>query len=299
MACIAYASALLCCMACSTTTNDEPEPGETATENGQTVEGIDTPNEQTEETFENMYGSNVVADWKLFKDEYYVAEFGGASNETTAWFNKQGECVLEDAPAPTNEVLPIVSEALTTTKYADWKVTDAATLTQKELSKEYTLEMTNDSIESELYFSRQGDFVKAIDDAENHIDTPAIVPEKIAQLIDTLYNAPEVVDISANKSLSSVISVGLLDNSIYKIASFSNAYDWISTLWNIDKSDLPAAVWDGFVNSEYSQHQLLSIREQTTPEDITYVFYLADNIHKIMAVSFNANGTPTHSISVP
>jgi hypothetical protein len=254
------------------------------------------PGEQVLNSFETRYPGATGVTWFAEKG-YYVADFIMNSRLASAWFGTDGEWRLGKIPASYHEqVEPVVSEALSHTAYATWEIKDAYILNRKELVPVYTIGVTNSHIFSNLYFTRNGDFIKVIDDADSRTDVPVIIPEALMNAINRILKDVEIVDISVIDVIDSEISVGILKNNIYLTAVFNKNYTWIVNFWNMTPVTLPAVVWDGFRTSSYANLNLSRIRAMETPEKITYLFYLIKD-NKTMIVEFNSNGRLTSVIT--
>lgn len=267
-----------------------------ATEEPETVEN-DIPNESVLRTFENMYGDAQSVKWSIQGDDYYIADFVLDSWPATAWFSKQGEWALGKVSTSLNEIESLVLKAFSQTDYSVWNIDDAHVLERKGLSKVYLLGVANNNEKSKLYFTKYGDFVKAIDDSTDHVDMPVDIPSQLLQTVNQLFSEPEIVDITENDEWMTEINVGILENTAYKVAALDSSYEWLSTFWNLTESTVPSAVWQGFAASEYAEaeYKLIGIKAMQDSDSISYIFYVEDKENKDYVLSFDANGV-LHSI---
>jgi hypothetical protein len=271
--------------------NSSGIPGD---DNGNT-NGNFQPGEQVLRSFEDRYPNATNVVW-FVEDGYYVADFMINARIASAWFGANGEWRLGKIPTSYYEVEPVVSEAFARTTYATWEVKDAYTLDRKELVPVYTLSVTNSHTTSNLYFTRNGDFIKVIDDVNNRTDAPIIVPAALSSAIDKLFTGIEIADISVIDAINSEISVGILKDEAYLTAIFNKNYAWIVTFWNMTPQTLPPAVWAGFNASVYADLTLSRIRAMQSTTATTYLFYLIKN-NKTMIAEFNSDGRLTTVIS--
>ncbi|MDR2810921.1 MAG: PepSY-like domain-containing protein [Tannerellaceae bacterium] len=253
------------------------------------------PNEQVLRAFDTRYPDATGVAW-FVEDGYYVADFMLNSRIASAWFGTEGEWRLGRIPTSYGEVEPVVSDAFRHTSYADWEVKETYTLNRKELAPVYTLSVTNSHTLSNLYFTRNGDFIKVIDDANNRTDAPIVIPAALTKAIDKLFTGIEIVDVSVIDVINSEVSVGILKNNLYLTAIFNKSYAWIVNFWTMTPQTIPPVVWEGFNASPYADLSLSRIRAMESATATTYLFYLVKN-NKTMIAEFNSNGHLTTVIS--
>lgn len=271
-----------------TTTNESNEPAD----DSKLVSKV--PNEQIQRSFENKYGDIQNVNWSTQGNDYYIADFILDSLPATAWFDQEGEWVLGKVGTSSKDVESLVAKTLQQTDYSDWNIDNANILERKGLGKVYLLDVIQNNEKSKLYFTRYGDFIKAISDA-GHIDMPVNIPDQLHQTINQLFNNPEIVDITEHDEWMTEINVGILDNSAYKIAALDSSYEWLSTFWDLDKNTVPAIVWEGFLSSEYVQYELIAIKAMQDADKLSYIFYVEDSEKKEYILSFDTNGV-LHSV---
>lgn len=261
-------------------------------DNNETV----VPDEQVLRSFDARYPSATGVVW-FIEEGYYVADFTLNGQMASAWFIAGGEWTLGKIPISYHEQIePVVAEALSHTSYATWEVKEAYILNRKELSAIYTVNVTNSRIFSNLYFTRNGDFIKVIDDVNGRTDMPVTIPAALTSAIDKLFEWVEIVDISVIDVVNSEISVGMLKNGVYLTAIFSKNYKWIVNFWNLTPQTVPETVWKGFEASVYAGLPLSRIRSMENATATTYLFYLIRN-NKTIIIEFNSDGRLTTVIS--
>jgi hypothetical protein len=249
-----------------------------------------------QQAFDTRYPGVTGVVWSVEKS-YYVADFMLDAQQASAWFGENGDWRLGKIPTSYNEqIKPVVAEALAHTSYASWKVKEAYTLNRKELSPVYAIGMTNDHILSNLYFTRNGDFIKVIDDVNSRTDVPIVIPAILSQALDKLFDEIEIADISVIDVINSEISVGLIMDETYATAIFSKNYVWIVTFWNLTTETVPPVVLKGFRSSHYANLTLSRIRSMQNATNTTYLFYLINN-NKTIIAEFNRDGVLTAVIS--
>ncbi|MDR1258446.1 MAG: PepSY-like domain-containing protein [Tannerellaceae bacterium] len=276
--------ALLLFVNCSESTNTTEES-----------EGF-VPGEQIMRSFEARYPQATGVVWSV-EEGYYVADFTLNSQTASAWFASNGELSLGKIPASYSEqVEPVVSGALASTAYAKWVVKGAYVLDRRLLTPVYGVNMTNNHISSNLYFTQNGDFIKVIDDVHHRTDVPVVIPSALIRAIDNLFTGIEIVDVSVIDAVNSEISVGILREETYLTAIFNKNYVWIVNFWNLTPETVPQNVWNGFKASPYADLQLSRIRSMQNATTTTYLFYLIRN-NKTMIAEFNSDGRLTTIIS--
>jgi hypothetical protein len=268
-------------------------------DNGEAPDSPDnqiTPGEQVLRAFETRYPDATEVIWFEEKD-YYVADFKMNAQMASAWFRTDGEWRLGRIPASYHEQIePIVADAFARTSYAHWDVKEAYILNRKELVSVYTVSVTNSHMLSNLYFTRNGDFIKVIDGVNSRTDAPVVIPAALKRAIGNLFDDIEIVDISVIDVINSEISVGILKEETYLTAIFNKNYSWIVNFWNLTQQTVPAVVWEGFNASPYANLALSRIRAMQNATTTTYLFYLIKN-NKTMIAEFNSNGRLTTVIS--
>lgn len=254
------------------------------------------PDEQVLKSFDARYPNATGVVW-FIEDGYYVADFTLNGQMASAWFIVDGEWALGKIPISYHEQIePVVAEALSHTSYATWNVKEAYILNRKELTPIYAVNVTNNRIFSNLYFTRNGDFIKVIDDVNNRTDMPVTIPTALTSAINKLLDGIEIVDISVIDVVNSEISVGMLKNDVYLTAIFSKNYTWIVSFWNLTPQTVPPIVWKGFKASSYADLTLSRIRSMENATATTYLFYLIKD-NKTIIVEFNSDGRLTTIIS--
>ncbi|MDH6306669.1 hypothetical protein M2459_003338 [Parabacteroides sp. PF5-5] len=253
-----------------------------------------TPNELVLKSFKNQYTNAQHITWDT-TGGYYVADFEIENQPIVAWFSEQGKCFLEQTNIPHNQIGTSVSNSLANSAFSDWEINKTYTLEKLGFSSVYMIEMANSSEQSMLYFTKHGDFIKRIENSQGHIETPTIIPDAISTIINQLFDNPELVDITEVNSVIDEISVGVLDNTLYKVAALDSNYEWISTFWHLAKEAVPSIVWEGFVNSDYYIYNLQEIKAMEDSQKINYIFYVEDSEEKMHILSFDSSGV-LHSV---
>jgi hypothetical protein len=253
------------------------------------------PGEQVLQSFESRYHNASQLVWSK-EAGYLVADFKLDARSASAWFTAQGEWALEKLSTPYGQIEPVVAGAFLRTTYATWEMKEAYILDRKGLTPVYGLSVTNKSIFSNLYFTLYGDLIKVIDDVHDRTDMPVTMPQVLLNTLDKLFKEPEIVDVSVVDLINSEVSVGVIEELLFKTAIFDRHYQWIVNFWDLTPQTVPEAVWSGFTNSTYSKLKLLRMRAMHTSTGTTFLFYL-DNGGKTIIAEFNEKGQLTTIIS--
>jgi hypothetical protein len=255
-----------------------------------------SPGEQVLQAFDDRYPGATGVVWSL-ESGYYVADFILNQQQASAWFGANGDWRLGKITASYQQIEPIVAKSLSHTSYASWEVKETYILNRKDLVPVYIVGMTNNQILSNLYFTRNGDFIKVIDDAGSRTDVPIVIPAALALAINMLFDDKiEIADIYVIDVINSEISVGIIKDETYATAIFDKNYVWIINLWNLTEETVPSVVMKGFRSSPYASLTLSRIRSMQDAATTTYLFYLVKN-NKTMIAQFTSDGRLSTVIS--
>jgi hypothetical protein len=260
--------------------------------------GAVAPGEQVQEAFDTRYPGATGVVWSA-EEGYYVADFTLDAQQACAWFAPDGDWELGKMPASySGQIEPVVRDAFAHTSYAAWKVKEAYILNRRELTSIYAVSVTNNQVLSNLYFTRNGDFIKVIDGVNHRTDVPVVIPEALLQAIGKLFDRLdiEIADISVIDVINSEISVGMIKDETYVTAIFNRNYAWIVSFWNLTPETVPPAVMEGFRSSRYAGLTLSRIRSMQRATTTTYLFYLVRD-NKTLVAEFSADGTLLTAIS--
>jgi hypothetical protein len=258
--------------------------------------GQNEPGASVLRSFENLYPEAESVVWSV-EEGYHIADFMFTSQKASAWFESNGGLALEKMPASyREEIAPVVSEAFSRTSYASWTIKEACVLSRRGLEAVYELGVTNNRIVSNLYFTRYGDLIKIIDDVHPRTDTPINIPAALSAEVKRRFPNAQIVDISVVDAINSEISVGMVENTVYKNAVFNKYFVWVVSFWNVTEETIPPVVWTGFQATSYAALPLLRIRGMQTATATFYLFYVINN-NRTMIVEFNSQGQLVSTVS--
>ncbi|GEM_PF-46164 len=250
------------------------------------------PDRRILNSFQKRFGNVSSVKWSI-KDEYYVADFSQDSYPAIAWFDKEGDWLMDQIGTSYEDYLQVVSNTIADTDYEDWQIEDAQILERNGFSTVHFVVLKKDNKKSNFYFTKYGEFYKVVKDADNYIEKPIIVPDPIHQTINQLFDKPELVDVDWNDDVITDINVGILDRFDYKTIALNNDYSWIATFWNLNENTVPQQVFQGFSSSEYGVNNIDSIRGMQDTEGLFYHFYFRNknNNNKETVATFNDDGS--------
>ncbi|GHV52922.1 hypothetical protein FACS1894181_16430 [Bacteroidia bacterium] len=260
------------------------------------------PGEQVLYTFRQDYSEASAVKWSIKKD-YYVADFEMSANSYTSahkfrvWFTKEGTLMVEKMYIPFAQLGEAVYESFLKTSYASWDVNPTAYLLMRRgLVQISGISVTKNGKVSNLYFTMEGDFIRASDDFREYSDAPVTIPQQLVNNLNAMYDKPSLVDIAVVDLVNSEISVGVLAGGHFITAVFFNNYDWIVSFWNLSLDEMPPAVAEGFKKSSYAGYPLLSSRAMEVKAGVSYLFYV-NRDGKTVIAEFNRNGQLTAELS--
>lgn len=178
-------------------------------------------------------------EWEQEKG-YQVAEFHEKGVECKAWFNNDGKWIMTESDIKYAALPAAIRSSVEKGEYSNWKKDDVDKIERAGMPAVYVLEMKKDAQEIELYYTESGELVKVITEGQKK-QKPAYMPlnQSIRDKITLKY--PKAVIIEADEE-NGMLEVDILDNGKNKEVLFTPQNEWVSTTWEIRKSDIPAAV---------------------------------------------------------
>jgi hypothetical protein len=196
------------------------------------------PNEEVLNSFDMRYpdAKNIV--WSVEKN-FYVADFYSQSKSMLAWFTESGDWALTTKEHRLNQLNFKISDAFFNSRYAGWDIDKINLLERKDMGAIYVICVSDSIRYLNLYYSRYGDFVKAVSGTKNQKEAPVTIPLEVNQVIDSLFENPEIIDLWEGAFSK---NVAVLEDTLYSFVALNSKHEWIGTYWNITEKEMPLAV---------------------------------------------------------
>lgn len=204
--------------------------------------------------------------------DYYEAEFQNDGRPTTAWFTYQGVWVMDKVKYPFNQLPGVVTNAFQQGSYGSWIPEDCYLINRAGMGPVYKIEAENGNTETDLYYSAEGDLIKAV--AGGADDTPVMIPAKISELMQLTFPGAQLLDIQTD---ASGFTLGMTDGKIYKSARLNSQYAWQSTSWALSEQEVPKVVRQSFASSAYAGDAVTGIYTLLNSEGTFYIYEVSKN----------------------
>jgi hypothetical protein len=246
-----------------------------------------TPTVAVLQTFDAKYPGARDIVWSR-QWEYFVADFTTRAVPVNAWFEGSGDWQLSKRDISFRQLPDSVSNAFQTSNYTGWNIDKVRTLERKGMKDVYLLELDNGTKATNIYYSEYGDLVKIQDDARYSIDRPVQIPDALTEAVNTLYADYELIDIWSDPL---GIRVCIMEANLYKVVALDARYNWINTVWNVEKKDVPDSVQNRFARSQYGPCPIEELKVMKDPDGIIYLFYFNDDNKTKMAMIKESGNT--------
>lgn len=224
------------------------------------------------DAFERMYPNATQVEWER-KLGYFVADCKIDNKEKDVWFDANGEWMLTETDITLNELPKAVTDAIASSQYANWKIDDISYLERKDMEAVYVVEVEKAKDEVDLYYSEEGQLLKAVSDGGNsHQAVPTPVNEKIMAIVNEKYPDSKIVEIDVEPNY---IEVDLLRGNLYFEMILDKNYKWIQTVYEASWVRVPDAVKtalanDGYTFNTFEDEAEMIIRPEGNSEVIIY-----------------------------
>ncbi|MDR2534200.1 MAG: PepSY-like domain-containing protein [Tannerellaceae bacterium] len=284
-----YAIAVIAfaCLLAFSSCSSEPDDNPGGSSSGETPQAL-KPSDQVTNSFHSLYPTALQVTWSI-RQNYYVADFQAHGSRYRTWFTMEGVMVVEKKYISYAELPPAVVEAFSQTSYRAWDIRTTYLLSRKDFAGINGISVILNGKISNLYFTVNGNYIRVADDFSEYSDSPVNVPPALQNQINSMFNLPELVDLSFIDLMSSEISVGIISDRHFVTAVFSSNYSWIVNFWEMALDELPDAVREGYLKSPYATFPCLHSRVMETPLGVSYLFYIVRN-SKTIIIEFDAKG---------
>lgn len=225
-----------------------------------------------QQAFSEKYPAATRIEWKI-KGSYYEAEFIQNNAQSSAWFTPEGEWHMTETDLHYDALPAEVKTDFENSKYAQWRVDDVDQLERKGSEVIYILDIESGKQEMDLYYSKDGVLIKAVNDTDSDdIHTPPVTPTTpaaIENFIKEKYPDARIIETEVENGIT---EVDIIHNQIGKDVKFNSTNEWISTSWDVLIQRLPAPVTDA-IKAAYGTYIIDDADYVETP---TGNFYLIE-----------------------
>ncbi|MDR1403772.1 MAG: PepSY-like domain-containing protein [Tannerellaceae bacterium] len=227
------------------------------------------PAKEVLKSFDIKFPNATDVTWSV-NDSYYVADFAELSSTVNAWFEPEGAWLLSKTSLTSAQLNKEVEKTFQNSLYASYQLIGRSRLDRRDLGCVYLIETSQGAQHTTIYYTENGDFIKTVKSAGAYTDKPLEIPEQVAALVASRFAGAQILDVWED-SLSP--KAGVMENNTYKVATFTSAYEWVSTLWVVEEPAVPAVVMNSFKTSTHGASQIECIRIMEHSEDLSYLFY--------------------------
>lgn len=220
--------------------------------------------------FNTQYPQASKIEWE-HKQGYQVAEFRNNGNETEAWFDNNGKLLMTKNNLKYTNLPQAIQDHFEKSIYSNWKKQDIDKIVRSGMSAVYIIEVEKEGQDTDLYYNENGNLVKTSNDISPknpHHYQP--VSPVISDIITQKYPEATIIEIDTDKTKP---EIDILDGGKNKEVIF-NGDSWVSTSWEVKKSEVPNAVMEAFRKSVYRKYRIDNIHFYETPTTSYYLFAL-------------------------
>lgn len=231
-----------------------------------------TPNATITNAFKAKYPNAGKTEWEM-KKNYHVAEFRQNGMEVEAWFDSNGEWLMTETDIKFTNLPEAIQNSYNAGEYKNgWRVEDVDKIEKTGMATVFIIEVEKGEQEMDLYYAEDGTLIKAVaDNGGNSQNLPEQISNVISKAIMAKYPNATILDMDQEKGMT---EVDIMDGKTHKEVLFNAQNVWVSTSWEIRKSDVPANVMDAFKASEHKNLRIDDIDFYETPAGNYYRFEL-------------------------
>lgn len=242
-----------------------------------------------QQAFSEKYPAATRIEWEV-KGSYYEAEFTQNNAQTSAWFTPEGEWQMTETDLRYDALPAKVKTDFENSKYAQWRVDDVDQLDRKGSEVIYILDIESGKQEMDLYYSKDGILIKAVDDTDSDdIHTPPAAPTTpaaIENFIKENYPDARIIETEVENGIT---EVDIIHNQIGKDVKFNSTNEWISTSSDVLVQRLPALVTDA-IKAGYGTYAIDDVDYVETPTGNFYLIELEKKGENDTKVKVKENG---------
>lgn len=250
-----------------------------------------TPDQTVKDAFEAKYPTATRVSWEK-KGNYRVAEFWLNNQETHAWFDNSGEWYMSKTELKTINALPAkVQEEFRKSEYADWKVDDVDYVERPGSEPVYIIEVEQGKQEIDLYYSQEGILIKTVvdDDSEPEDHLTNTLPASVKDFITTNYPGARIIEYEIERGN---LEVDIIDENKGKEVLFNSKNEWISTKYEVFRTEVPQKVMDALAASQYKDYRIddIDCYETKTPKTPSYYRFELESGNTEVKINIDTDG---------
>ncbi|MEG2069812.1 MAG: PepSY-like domain-containing protein, partial [Bacteroidales bacterium] len=234
---------------------------------------------QIKAAFENQYPDAKNVTWKI-KGVYTIANFKQNNMAKSAWYENSGSWKMTESDVTFNELPEMVRTAFYASEYAAWKIEEVDQLERPGVEIVYVIELEQNNVEAELYFSADGILIRVEfeddlnDDNDYEDEIIGVIPASIQQYLTTHHPNARIIEFDQEVNH---YEIEIIDGQIPKEIWFDLSGTWLSTSTEIHINQLPAAVTVAIQNSQYAHYEIEEADFLETPNGNYYQVELEYN----------------------
>lgn len=253
-----------------------------------------TPDQTVKDAFEAKYPTATRVSWEK-KGNYRVAEFWLNNQETHAWFDNSGEWYMSKTELKTINALPAkVQEEFRKSEYANWKVDDVDYVERPGSEPVYIIEVEQGKQEIDLYYSQEGILIKTVvdDDSEPEDHLTNTLPASVKDFITTNYPGARIIEYEIERGN---LEVDIIDENKGKEVLFNSKNEWISTKYEVFRTEVPQKVMDALAASQYKDYRIddIDCYETKTPKTPSYYRFELESGNTEVKINIDTDGNIT------
>lgn len=238
-----------------------------------------------ETIFGNQYPEATRVGW-VTKNNCRVAGFLRNNTEAEAWYDAQGVWCMTETDIRYTNLPQAVKTAFEQSEYADWHIDDVDMLEYPDRETVFVIEVEQGKAEYDLWFSPDGVLAKAVPDDNyngngnnngngngnnNSEHQPTTILPSIKTFIAEKYPQARIVDIEKEHN---TIEVDIVDDRTPREVVFSQQSEWLRTVTELRKTDIPASLLGAIGASQYSSWHIDDVDYHVTPAGEYYMVEL-------------------------
>ena len=231
------------------------------------------------------------------QNSYLIANFSSnitkanKSENHSAWFNKGGDWYMTEIDIMFDQLPEAVKTAFANSEYSTWRVDEVDKIIRNGAEVVYVIEVENNELEVDLYFSPDGVLIKELVDSDKDNNYEDYILDDVSKVIkDFIANKYPNSKILEIDNEGKFVEVEILDNKIKRELLFAENGNWINTKTELRINQVPAQILSALRSSEYSTYRIDDIDHYLTPSEEYYIFEL-ESKNGDVELKINVDGT--------
>lgn len=243
---------------------------------------------ELQNAFNDKYPGLTPTGWES-QQGYYVADFRNGDYGAEAWFGADGTWQMTETDIAYQALPSAVRNAFETSDYATWRVDDVDKVERRNAETVYVIEVESGKQEADLYYSEDGILVKEVADTDGggHSYLPSDTPTGVEAYIAQHYPGARIVETDVERGMT---EVDIIHEGIGKEVLFDAGGAWVSTSWDVRRSDVPQVVTDAAL-AGHAGYMIDDVDYVETPAGSYYLLELEKNGAPDVYVKVQVDGT--------